>query len=294
MRESNVIIIRFMGTTKYSSDISSVFESIQKQLETIFNIKQDDDGYAEIESFENKLFYISENHLSNDKKLIILLDSIDQLSKEDYDLKWLFIRLPKYIKIIFSVIPNYENILDNLKQEIDDENILELKILEVKEAKDILSNYLKLENRKLSIEQRNSVDKMIDEMVDINPLQIRLIFDVVSKWPSFYNIPEEFIKCTTSIQIIKYLFKNIEKNVFDNEILFKHCLFYLTLFEYRGITENELEDILSIDDEVLDSIFVHHHPPVRRFQIGLFSRFKYELKEYITNKTSDDQCVIAW
>jgi hypothetical protein len=51
---------------------------------------------------------------------------------------------------------------------------------------------------------------------------------------------------------------------------------------------------LSIDDEVLDSIFVHHHPPVRRFQIGLFSRFKYELKEYITNKTTDDQYVIAW
>ena len=87
---------------------------------------------------------------------------------------------------------------------------------------------------------------------------------------------------------------DIEKNVFDNEILFKHCLFYLTLFEYRGITENELEDILSIDDEVLDTIFVHNHPPLRRFQIGLFSRLKYELKEYITDKTTDDQYVIAW
>ena len=87
---------------------------------------------------------------------------------------------------------------------------------------------------------------------------------------------------------------DIEKNVFDNEILFKHCLFYLTLFEYRGISENELEDILSIDDEVLDSIFVHHHPPVRRFQIGLFSRLKYELKDYIINKVTDDQPVIAW
>ena len=87
---------------------------------------------------------------------------------------------------------------------------------------------------------------------------------------------------------------DIEKNVFDNEILFKHCLFYLTLFEYRGITENELEDILSIDDEVLDTIFVHNHPPLRRFQIGLFSRLKYELKKYITDKTTDDQYVIAW
>ncbi len=40
--------------------------------------------------------------------------------------------------------------------------------------------------------------------------------------------------------------------MFDNEILSKYCLFYLTLFEYRGITENEMEEILSIKDEVLD------------------------------------------
>ena len=68
----------------------------------------------------------------------------------------------------------------------------------------------------------------------------------------------------------------------------------MTLFEYRGISENELEDILSIDDELLDSIFIHHHPPVRRFQIGLFSRLKYELKDYIINKVTDDQPVVAW
>ena len=135
---------------------------------------------------------------------------------------------------------------------------------------------------------------MIDQLEDINPLQIKIISDILSKWPSFNYIPDEFLSCTTSIQIIKYLFKYIEKNVFDNEILFKHCLFYLTLFEYRGITENELEDILSIDDEVLDTIFVHNHPPLRRFQIGLFSRLKYELKEYITDKATDDQYVIAW
>ena len=135
---------------------------------------------------------------------------------------------------------------------------------------------------------------MIDHLEDINPLQIKLIFDIVSKWPSFYNAKDEFLQCRSSKQIIKHLFKNIEKSVLDNEILFKHILFYLTLFEYRGITENELEDILSIDDTVLATIFVHHHPPVRRFQTGLFSRMKYELKDYITDKVTDDQPVIAW
>ena len=81
--------------------------------------------------------------------------------------------------------------------------------------------------------------------------------------------------------------------MFDNEIIFKHCLFYLTLFEYRGISENELEDILSIDDKVLESLFIKQHPPVRRYLMALWYRIKYELKDYITLKMTDDVPVIA-
>ena len=283
-----------MGTSNSSSDIASVFKSIQEQFENIFSIDAQSIEYNDKFTFESKLCFISTKYLKSDKQLIILLDSIDQLSKNDYNLQWLFTKLPKNIKLVFSVLPNYENILDNLKKKIKNENIHILKPFKSTQTKEFLLNYLKSANRKLSHEQSNLIDKMIDQLEDINPLQIKLIFDIVSKWPSFYKVSDEFLNCRSSIQIIKYHFNNIEKNVFDNEILFKHCLFYLTLFEYRGISENELEDILSIDDEVLDSIFVHHHPPVRRFQIGLFSRLKYELKDYIINKVTDDQPVIAW
>ena len=283
-----------MGTSKASSDIDSVFKSIQEQLENIFSIDSKDREYKETYKFESKLSFISSKYLKSDKQLIILLDSIDQLSKENYNLQWLFTKLPKNIKLVFSVLPNYENILDDLKKRIKNVNIHELKSLKSTHAKEVLLKYLKSANRKLSNEQSIAINQMIEQLKDINPLQIKLIFDIVSKWPSFYKVPDEFIQCQSIIQMIKYHFNYIEINVFDNEILFKHCLFYLTLFEYRGISENELEDILSIDDEVLDSIFVHHHPPVRRFQIGLFSRLKYELKDYIINKVTDDQPVIAW
>ena len=89
------------------------------------------------------------------------------------------------------------------------------------------------------------------------------------------------------------MFRSIEKDI-GHEILFKHCLFYLTIFDYRGISENELEDILSIDDAVLDSVFTNQHPPVRRFPMGLWYRLKHKLEEYLTNKVTDDTSVIAW
>ena len=298
-KESTIVIIRFMGTTKMSSNIESVFKSIESQLEAIFEIDLNEKEYSAAHDFKSRLSYISNKHLKNDKQLIILLDSIDQLAENNYNLRWFFTKLPNNVKLIYSVLSDYpeksdQSILNKLKTEIRDKNIHVLNLISSDNAKIILRNYLKSANRILEEKQEASIHKMIDTFKDLNPLQIKLIFDIVSKWKSSDVVPDDLIKCRSNIDIIKYLFENIEKHVFDNEILFKHCLFYLTLFEYRGITENELEDILSIDDMVLDSIFVYHHPPVRRFQIGLFNRLKYELKDYITNKVTDDESVIAW
>jgi len=292
-----------LGTSKYSSTIDSVFNSIQQQLESIFKINLEDPEYQNIkaEDFHEKLVYISNKYLT-DSRLILLLDSIDQLSKNDYDVKWLFTDLPKGIKILFSVLNDYEDILKNLKKKIKEDNILELNSLTIDKSKDMLDLYLKGSNgqdlkkfkRKLTDKQRHLVHEMIGKLKNPIPLQIKLIYDIVSKWKSSFTPPVDFIECQTSIEIIKYLFKRIQNEIFGNEILFKHCLFYLTLFEYRGISENELEDILSIDDKVLESIFIHHHPPVRRFPMALWYRMKYEFKDFITHKMTDDTSVIAW
>jgi len=282
-----------MGTCKMSSDINSIFKSIEEQIKIIFQISNSDEEFKEKKEFKDKLFYISEKYIKKEK-LVIFLDSIDQLSEQNYSLSWFFNKLPKNVKIIYSVLKEYKNIFKNLKKKIKIENIFEMKPLKHEEAERILSSYLKASNRQLTKTQMDSVNKMINNLSDICPLQIKLIFDIVSKWKPSLSVPDDFINAKTSIEIIKYHFRIIEKEFVGNEILFKHCLFYLTLFEYRGISENELEDILTIDDEVLDSIFVYQHPPVRRFPMALWFRIKHELNDYITNKMTDDTSVVAW
>ena len=283
-----------MGTSNTSSYIYNVFESIGHQLELVYKIQ--DEEYKKLKIFKDKLEYISEKYLSseNKEKLIIFLDSIDQLSSEDLNLKWMFNKLPKNVKIIYSVLSNYGNILNNLKGKLYKENVIEIKPLRNDEAKNILSTCLKEVNRRLTNKQYVLINEMIDKFIEISPLQIKLIFEVVSQWKSSFEVPAEFIRCKTSKEIIKYLFDRIQKEIFDNEILFKGLLFYLNLFEFKGISENELEDILSIDDQVLNSIFVHHHPPVRRFPIALWYRFKFEFKDYLTHKMTDNLPVVAW
>jgi hypothetical protein len=147
-------------------------------------------------------------------------------------------------------------------------------------------------NRLLSDQQWISIHKVFENKTEIYPLHVKLFFDISSKWTSSYKVPNDFHKCISSKETIKYLFKNLEQLYV--KILFSHCIFYLTLFDYKGISESELEDILSIDDDVLTSVFEYHHPPVRRFPIALWMRIKYELKDYITNKETDGVSVISW
>jgi hypothetical protein len=123
-------------------------------------------------------------------------------------------------------------------------------------------------------------------------LHVKLLFDISSKWTSSYKVPDEFTACISCKDTIIYLFKNLEQ--LYGKILFSHCIFYLTLFDNKGISESELEDILSIDNDVLTSVFEYHHPSVRRFPIALWIRIKYELKDYITNKETDGENVISW
>ena len=52
---------------------------------------------------------------------------------------------------------------------------------------------------------------------------------------------------------------------------------------YNGLTEVELEDALSCDDEVLDEVYQYHDPPVEgvvRLPALLWSRMKESISRY--------------
>lgn len=86
-------------------------------------------------------------------------------------------------------------------------------------------------------------------------LFVQLSFSQLKEWKSYY-LPEETILPSSIQQCITDLFAHIEKKY--GHTLVSHAVSYITASK-SGLSENELEDILCLDEEVLQEVF--------RFQI---------------------------
>ena len=240
------IILRFLGTTPQSSNMTSVYNSIIHQLCKIFNLPKHD-------TIMNKLTltkeYIIEllcliNRLNPHKKLVIVLDSIDQLNINDHELEWFIKYLPPNVKMIYSIQSNdiLKRLMSIFKSSTNLSNFIEIKSLNKETAMLILKDWLGRSNRNLNEAQWKTLENMFDK-ASLYPLYVKLIFDVVVKWASFYVPGDDFKSCLSINDCIVYLFKRLEKN--HGKSLFSRAMIYMSSFK-NGISESEIEDILSL------------------------------------------------
>jgi NACHT domain- and WD repeat-containing protein len=83
----------------------------------------------------------------------------------------------------------------------------------------------------------------------------------------------------------------IEK--YHGRIFVSHALSYLTASK-NGLSDVELEDVLSLDEEVLNDVFQHWLPPIRRIPPLLIPRLHDELSSYIMQREANGTIVIYW
>lgn len=90
---------------------------------------------------------------------------------------------------------------------------------------------------------------------------------------------------------INALFSRIEKQ--HGQVLVRHALGYVTAAK-SGLTETELEDVLSCDDDVLDDVYQFWTPPIRRIPPLLWVRVRADLAGYLVDRGADGARVITW
>lgn len=251
---------------------------------------------------------------------MFILDSLDQLTPNDYKNveKWIFPNLPDSVKLIVSTIPEHGNLLDMITKIIRKKQSNQLKfeynitesnpLFETKikdkadfqllyvteltpiQSETILNKWLLDVNHKLTEDQWNDL-RYIFKNGKLLPLFLKLIYDIVINWRSYDKASDELLKCLKIDDIIIHLFHRME--AIHGSVIFRRAICYMTVCK-NGIGDIELEDILSLDDDVLYSVFQFHMPPIRRLPTILWIRIKNDLKEYIVEKEANDSKVIYW
>ena len=285
---NNVItVLRFLGTTLDSTSICKTLSSLAHQIIISTGLQN---KYTELPSEFSELkdtFRDILHSIASPKRVVIILDSLDQLSGEHgaHKLMWFPKLLPPNVKLIASVLSEAFDIVDRLT-DIEESNFLQIQRLKPEVSRNVLKLWLRERNRTVTKGQEEIVNQLVDE--DTKPLYLKLIFDEICSWKS-YDKP--LYKCPNITSCLHRLFKKLE--IKHGEVLVKKALGYLCASRH-GLTENEMEDILSLDEEVLSDVFEFHVPPIRRLPSVLWSRIRSDIGEYIVNRDADGSKVMAW
>ncbi|MFX1258959.1 MAG: ATP-binding protein, partial [Promethearchaeota archaeon] len=283
----SIIILRFCGATPEASNIRSLLGNLYIRVSRILHRE----GIVP-DNLEQLISKLNESLIeAKGNSIIIFIDSLDQLSKADnaHNLAWLPDKIPEYVHIIVSTRPS--ECLNALKQKIPQNHLLELDLLTLDEGGKLLNEWLKFSGRILTQHQREIILRGFKHSK--LPLWLKLAFEEARLWKSY---EEELPKLSNSVSgIIQDLFNRLSEEKNHGPVLLSRCLAYLTAAKY-GLTEDEVVDVLSLDDEVWNDFMkdVYHDLPERQLPIIVWSRFFFDIEPYITERAADGTVVMAF
>ncbi|XP_048576749.1 NACHT and WD repeat domain-containing protein 2 isoform X2 [Nematostella vectensis] len=285
-----VVVLRFLGTTPDSSNIRLVLRSACLQLCKAFgtSTKVVPQDYQDLlREFQDRLKMAKPN-----RPIVVILDSADQLTTTDdaHQMVWLPRKLPKHVYVLVSTLkdPKYVCYSALKKLLLDSNCFVEVSSLPSEVACNILTSWLSNDNRRLTDSQRKIVLNAFNRCP--LPLYLRLVYDHAVTWKSYTPLEKSVLE--KNVQgMIKALFKRLERR--HGTVLVRHALAYITAAKH-GLSEPELEDILSCDEEVLDEVFQYWTPPVRRIPPLLWARIRAELNSYVVERGTDGARVVTW
>lgn len=155
-------------------------------------------------------------------------------------------------------------------------------------SNDLIAEWLQLAGRCLTPAQMQIVSSALSRCS--LPLYTRLIFEEICRWASFSPLDQIRLELTVK-GVINTLFDRLEK--YQGKTFVAHVLSYLTASK-NGLSDMELEDVLSLDDTVLNDVFVHWLPPVRRIPPLLWPRLNNQLSSYIIRREANGTMVNFW
>ncbi|CAH1801102.1 unnamed protein product [Owenia fusiformis] len=291
--KDEVVVVRFLGTSPKSTLITDTLQAVCLQIcEAVGYPVPSRPTLNDINSMVPYLQEMFRKLSGEGHRVILFLDSLDQLSPKEgaYSLNWFPFNLPKGIKIVISVLTGYEGILDRCVLCIDNpNNILELGFLDDAECTDILETSLRQINRSITKTQMEILENLFENCK--SPIFLKLAIEEAKNWRSYSNVDD--ITLGNTIQDgIMLLFDRLEKK---HGQLFINAMAYIAAAR-QGVTDLEMDNLLSSSNEVLDDVYQYFSPPVKdlvRIPPLLWTRLRQDINEYLMERQADGKTVLA-
>ncbi|XP_032268219.1 NACHT domain- and WD repeat-containing protein 1 isoform X2 [Phoca vitulina] len=288
-----VTVLRLLGMSQMSSNARGLLQSICFQLCLAYGLPlppaQVLEAHARVVQFFHTLLHTVS--CRNFESLVILLDSMDDVDSicRARRVPWLPPKCPPRVHLILSACSGQRGILDTMRQTLTDpEAYWEVKPLSGNQGQEMIQLLLAASRRTLSPEQRELLWASLPECG--HPGRLRLAFEEARKWASF-TIPAPL--ASTAKEAMHQLCARLEQT--HGQLLVAHVLGYIVSSRH-GLSEAELKDALSLDDEVLQAVYRDWTPPSKellRFPPLLWVRLRRDLGHCLARRPVDGFTLLA-
>lgn len=287
------VICRFIGATPDSINPHMFLENLVHQIAAIYKAGSEIPDLFEdlIEVFKDLILLPG-----TDNRLILLIDAVDQLSGIDArkNLAWLPAVLPANVHILLTTTGG--DYLAALRKKISGNSslllnrFLELQPMHLSDAGALLEKWLKNEHRALQPFQRQMVLHTFRKSP--LPLQLRLAFEEIRNWRSYQN---EILLINDIREMMETFINRLSLDSNHGALLVAKALCYLTASR-RGLTENELLDILNEDAGIKEELRARfpQAPQQNKMPVVIWSRLYFDLRDFLNDNAVHDLFLIRF
>jgi NACHT domain- and WD repeat-containing protein len=284
------VVYRFIGATPASSDGRALLDSLCRQITRAY-----DGDESTIPSEYNDLTVEFGKRLEMakaERPLIVVLDALDQLFGASRSLSWLPANLPANVRLVVSTLPGECEKALLAKHPTPD--VVPVKPMSATEAETLLSRWLDHADRALQPAQRKEVIDKFGRSGGL-PLYLRLAFEEARLWRSYTPAAETVLQEGVQGLIRLNLFPRLSAPANHGGVLVAHALGYLAASRF-GLSEDEVLDVLSLDDSVLDDFAARSFQdlPERRLPIVVWSRLYFDVEPYLTERGAEGTTLLAF
>ncbi|XP_041358187.1 NACHT and WD repeat domain-containing protein 2-like [Gigantopelta aegis] len=289
--DAALTVVRYVGLTPDSSHLQLFLKSVCHQVYTCWDGQQSSalapDGQNALGCFHQLV-----KSFPADRLLVIYVDDVDDLASESYaqQLAWLPPRLPENVKIILTINSRSVDILERRQQipEVSPTLNIDLTSLTPDQCEELFLQILFKSGRTISDEQLDKYRKTFPSCP--LPMFMKLLSYEARHLKSFSSIADVQLP-SDSWSAIHQLFDKLE--VLHGQVLVSHAM-RLHLASGGGLSDCEMEDVLSLDEDLLDDVYASYHPEMRRIPPSAWLRLKEDLADFLVTHDIDGVTVVTW